>query len=82
MTPRPTLGPKRRQQPTTAEVVALHDRLDVIERRQQLLKRTVQALAGEAGVSMGCPCAHCQRSYTLVKNGTLSCPACGYRESL
>lgn len=82
MHPRSTHGPKRRHQPTLAEVAVLTDRLDAIEHRQRQLKRTMQALAHEAGVSIGCPCTHCQQCYMLVKKGSLSCPACGYSESL
>lgn len=82
MSPRTTHGPKRRHQPTVAEVATLTERLDEIENRQGLLKRTVEAVAREAGVSIGCPCTRCQRCYMLVKNGSLYCPACGCRESL
>ncbi len=82
MSPRSTIGPEQRQQPTLAEVAALADRLDVIERHQEQLKRTLRAIARESGVSIGCPCNRCQQCHMLVKHGSLSCPVCGYQESL
>ncbi|WP_265109455.1 hypothetical protein [Halosolutus halophilus] len=82
MSPRSTLGSKRRHQPLLAEVAALTDRIEALEQQQQQLKRTVEAVSREAGVSIGCPCVRCQRSYTIVKGGSMSCPACGFRESL
>ncbi|MFC4540849.1 hypothetical protein ACFO5R_02765 [Halosolutus amylolyticus] len=82
MSPRSTLGPKRRNQSVLAEVAALADRIDALERQQQQLKRTLHAISREAGVSIGSPCVRCHGSYTIVKNGCLSCPACGFMESL
>ena len=82
MSPRSTIGPERRQQPTIAELAALTERLDVIERQQHQLKRTVRAIARETGVSIGPPCTRCQQCHLLVRSGALYCPACGYQEPL
>ncbi|WP_394740641.1 hypothetical protein [Natronococcus roseus] len=57
-------------------------RLETIENRQRQLERTIAALARETGLSVGCPCTRCSRSFTLVKSGVVYCPECGYRHTL
>lgn len=82
MSPRHTFDPEQRYQPTIPDVTELVDRLDAVERQQRQLKRAIDAVARQSGVSIGCPCTRCEQSYLLVADGRLSCPACGYSESL
>ncbi|WP_440771226.1 hypothetical protein [Natronorubrum sp. DTA28] len=57
-------------------------RLERIETRLPLLENTLRAVARQAGVSIGSPCGHCERSYLLVANGMMTCPTCGYQQSI
>ncbi|MFU8868606.1 hypothetical protein [Natronococcus sp.] len=70
------------QRAVISRLEATTKRLEAVEDRQRQLERTIAALAREAGLSVGCPCTHCGRSYTLVKSGVVSCPECGYRQTL
>ncbi|SEP90402.1 hypothetical protein [Natrinema salaciae] len=83
MTPRPARIPNPRHDRTlSAELASFRSRLEAAERRQTQLRNTVAAIGREAGVSVGCPCGHCDESYTLIKDGTMYCPRCGHRQSL
>jgi len=81
MSPRESLGSEQRTQ-TPATVAELADRVAAVERQQRQLKCTLEAVARQLGVGIAAPCTHCRRSHLLVVNSNLSCPACGYRESL
>ena len=83
MAPHYTPVPGRQQDRSlAARFESLDARLAAAERRQLQLKHTLDALAREAGVTVGCQCSACERSYTLVKNGHMYCPACGANRSL
>lgn len=72
----------RRDRAMSAQLAALEDRLEAVERQQRLLRTTVAGFAREVGCSLGCQCGRCDESYTLVRDGCMYCPRCGYRESL
>ncbi|WP_436343777.1 hypothetical protein [Natronorubrum sp. FCH18a] len=83
----------RRERPHPADATArlertesqLRDvtaRLERVESRLPLLENTVRAIARQAGVSVGCPCTRCERSYLLVADGMMTCPTCGYQQSI
>lgn len=72
----------RRERPIAAQLAALNERLEVAERQHRQLRNTVSALGRELGATVGSPCVHCEESYLLIKDGSMSCPRCGYRESL
>ncbi|WP_247003529.1 hypothetical protein [Halosolutus gelatinilyticus] len=83
MTPRSNAGSKRlSRQVTATQLATLADRLETIERQHQQLRRTIEAVGRETGVGIGSPCARCQRSYLLIKDGGMHCPVCGYQETL
>ena len=82
MTPRSTRVSDHRRERTTAQLAVLADRLKATEQRQQHLQNTLAGLAREVGVSVGCVCGHCDESHTLIKDGTMYCPRCGYRRSV
>lgn len=64
------------------ELLELGDRLERVESRVALLETTLRGVARETGVSIGCPCDRCDRSYLLVSDGLMRCPSCGYRQSI
>lgn len=66
----------------SAQLAVFNDRLEATERRQRQLENTMAALGREVGVSIGCPCARCEESYTLIKAGSMYCPRCGHQQSL
>ncbi len=70
---------RRTSQPDLERIVA---RLETAEQRLVQVQNTLDGVAREAGVSIGCPCSRCDRSYLLVKGGALSCPLCGYTWSM
>ncbi|WP_254524218.1 hypothetical protein [Natrinema caseinilyticum] len=81
--PRQIRFPKtKRERAMSAQLAALNERLEVIERRHCKLQNTVEALGREAGVSVGSPCSHCDESYMLIKNGHMYCPHCGHRRTM
>jgi hypothetical protein len=83
MTPPSSFRPDvQHQRALAAQFKALDRRIEAAETRQHQLERTIAALAREAGLAVGCPCAKCARSYTLVKSGLVYCPECGYRQSI
>lgn len=83
MTPRHTgVSESRRDRALSAQLTALEGRLEATERQQRLLRTTIGGLAREVGCSLGCQCNRCDESYMLVREGTMHCPHCGYRESL
>lgn len=61
----------------------LTDRVDQLDRRNLQLKNTIRALAREyARISLGGVCPHCAQSLTLIEEGLIRCPECGYLRSL
>jgi len=83
MPPRHTgVSEPRSDRATSAQLAALEQRLEAVERQQRLLRTTVAGFARESGCSLGCQCSRCDESYTLVRDGCMYCPRCGYRESL
>ncbi|QLG48336.1 hypothetical protein [Natrinema halophilum] len=72
----------KRDRTVKAQLVALNERLEAMEQRHCLLRRTVEALGRENGVSVGSPCSHCEKSYMLIKNGHMYCPHCGHRRTM
>ncbi|OAQ52537.1 hypothetical protein HTG_13010 [Natrinema mahii] len=83
MTPRHTgVSESRRDRAMAAQLAALEERLEAAERQQRLLRTTVAGLAREVGRSLGCQCSRCDESYTLVRDGCMYCPRCGFQESL
>ncbi|WP_440764936.1 hypothetical protein [Natronorubrum sp. DTA7] len=67
---------------TASELRNVTARLERIETRLPLLENTLRAVARQAGVSIGCPCGHCERSYLLIADGMMTCPTCGYQQSI
>lgn len=57
-------------------------RLERTERRLAMLEKATDGLARHSGISIGCPCTRCERSYLLCDGGTFSCPVCGYSQSI
>ncbi|ELY57460.1 hypothetical protein C493_08241 [Natronolimnohabitans innermongolicus JCM 12255] len=57
-------------------------RVERTESRLALLENTLRGIARETGVAIGCPCDRCDRSYVLIADGMMTCPVCGYRQSL
>ncbi len=83
MTPRHTgVSESRRDRAMAARLATLEERLEAAERQQRLFRTTVAGLAREVGCSLGCQCSRCDGSYTLVRDGCMYCPRCGFRESL
>ena len=79
----PRLPPAgRRQRSPVDRLAKLERRLEETDRRVLLLHNTLRGVAREAGVSIGCPCDRCERSYLLVSDGLLVCPQCGYQQSI
>ncbi|ELY46196.1 hypothetical protein C496_01476 [Natronorubrum tibetense GA33] len=74
--------PTPRLERTVSELRDVTARLERIETRLPLLENTLRAVAREAGVSIGCPCDRCERSYLLIANGMMTCPTCGYQQSI
>lgn len=64
-----------------ARLLTVTERLDRAESRLQLLDNTLHGVARTAGVSIGCPCNRCERSYLLVEDGMMTCPVCGFQQS-
>lgn len=59
------------------------ERLEEVTTRLEQVERTLCALAREvADVQVAGPCTHCEGSLLVIRNNTLTCPACGYRQSL
>ncbi|WP_254530880.1 hypothetical protein [Natrinema gelatinilyticum] len=82
MSPQIRFPQTKRERTTTAQLIALNERLEVIERRHCMLQNTVEALGREAGVSVGSPCSHCDQSHMLIKDGHMYCPHCGHRRTI
>ena len=61
---------------------AVSDRLERAESELAVLENTVRGVAREAGVSVGCQCDRCERSRLLISDGMMSCPTCGYRQTV
>ncbi|MFC6717779.1 hypothetical protein ACFQGT_09075 [Natrialbaceae archaeon GCM10025810] len=81
--PTPSIGPeKHRQRRLAAELEGLQKRIEAVEHRQVLLRNALDGLARTSGVSVGCPCSHCDRSYVLIEAGMMYCPTCGDRTVL
>ncbi|ELY94147.1 hypothetical protein C483_03245 [Natrialba hulunbeirensis JCM 10989] len=59
------------------------DRMVTVPEQQLIqLQNTLVAVAHAANISIGAPCAHCERSYLMAADGLLFCPHCNYRRSL
>ncbi|WP_139173634.1 hypothetical protein [Natrialba sp. SSL1] len=59
------------------------DRMVTVPEQQLVqLQNTLVAVAHAANISIGAPCAHCERSYLMAADGLLFCPHCNYRRSL
>lgn len=79
----PSVSPEnRRRRLLATELEGLRRRTAAVEHQQLLLRNTLDGLARESNVSVGCPCTSCDRSYVLIKSGMMYCPACGDRTSL
>ncbi|WP_255168161.1 hypothetical protein [Natrononativus amylolyticus] len=83
MAPRsPTVTEQRRRQLAHRQLEQTVERLEVTERRLTQVHNTLKAVAQDAGIAVGGPCGRCDRSFLLIAEGTMRCPACGYRRSL
>lgn len=58
------------------------ERLAETEQQLVQVQRTLVAVAQVADISIGGPCAYCERSRVLLIDGELRCPECGYQRSL
>ncbi|RKD94991.1 hypothetical protein [Halopiger aswanensis] len=72
----------RENRETAAAIDALRARVTALEREQRLLRTATCAIGRETGVTIGGPCSRCGRSYVLVMNNTMRCPACGDGRSM
>lgn len=82
-----TVGTKRRD--TIARLERSESRLEDVtarleraESRLLLLENTLHGVARRTGASIGSPCDHCDRSLLFVIDGMMTCPACGYQQSI
>lgn len=82
MIPRPSRAKLADQRAVIDRLEATTKRVETLEDRHRQLERTVAAVARETGLSLGCPCTRCNRSYTLTESGVVYCPECGYRRTL
>ncbi|WP_255192934.1 hypothetical protein [Natronobeatus ordinarius] len=74
---------QRRMPPRLESNAELAERVDALGRRLEQVERTLAAVTRDAtGVSVAGPCASCQRSLLLVRDGVLECPACGHSRPL
>lgn len=78
----PPESERGRQRALAKRLETLADRLERTDRRQCQLANALKGLARESNVSIGCACSRCERSYLLIKKGTMYCPQCGFRRSL
>lgn len=78
MTPN-TLPQKPPERSSQNRSRSLRERVDALERDQQLLENTLCGLARRSGLTVVGPCSHCDRAYVLASHGIASCPACRNR---
>ncbi|THE63310.1 hypothetical protein D8Y22_18570 [Salinadaptatus halalkaliphilus] len=72
----------RQQRPADRPLEQLNSRLEATEHQLRRLHNTLQGIARESDITIGCPCDRCDRSYLLVADGKLICPHCGYQQSM
>ncbi|MWV40640.1 hypothetical protein GRS80_12985 [Natrialba sp. INN-245] len=73
---------RRRTHGSATRLECVERRLEAAEIRLERLQNTLDGLARSSGVSIGCPCNRCGRSYVLIEGGRIRCPECRFSQSV